>query len=182
MTPELPHPVTRRTLLKIALAGGWSLGALMLAPTTPALAAGTPTIRSSSAAAALEEAPSVPRYRFNCVTPVPAFAPLGRLEEVWASSRYMTFTGCIVSYVGIGQFRLTPEESAIVDVVAEAGGNVTDRERTFLSVLTASTRVDPARLYQALAEFGRPIIAGSVALAPEAPQAALFTDWLVATA
>jgi hypothetical protein len=182
MTPELPRPITRRTLLELALAGGWSLGALMLAPATPALAAGGPTIRSTPVAAALEEAPSVPRYRFNCVTPVPAFAPLGRLEEVWASSRYMTFTGCIVSYVGIGQFRLTPEESAIVDVVAQAGGNVTDRERTFLSVLTASTRVDPSRLYQALAEFGRPIIAGSVALAPEAPQAALFADWLVATA
>ena len=32
MTPQLPHPVTRRTLLKLALAGGWSLGALVLAP------------------------------------------------------------------------------------------------------------------------------------------------------
>ena len=78
--------------------------------------------------------------------------------------------------------RLTAEESAIVDVVAAAGGDVSDRERTFLSVLTASTRVDPSRLYQSLAEFGRPIIAGSVALAPDAPQAELFADWLAATA
>ena len=181
MTPQLPHPVTRRTLLKLALAGGWSLGTLILAPIQP-IARGLPAGRSASVMAAAQDAPQAPRYRFSCVTPVPAFAPLGRLEEVWASPRYMTFTGCVVSYVGIGQFTLTAEETAIVDVVAAAGGDVSDPQRTFLSVLTASTRVDPSRLYQSLAEFGRPIIAGSVALAPDAPQAGLFGDWLAATA
>ena len=179
MTPQ--PSVTRRTLLKLALAGGWSLSTLMLAPTQP-VARALPAVRPATVAAAAQDAPQAPRFRFSCVTPVPAFAPLGRLEEVWASPRYMTFTGCVVSYVGIGQFRLTPEESAIVDVVADAGGDVSEPERTFLTVLTASTRVDPSRLYQSLAEFGRPIIAGSVALAPDAPQAGLFADWLAATA
>ena len=124
----------------------------------------------------------MPRYRFDCVTPVPAFAPLGRLEEVWASPRYMTFTGCIVSYVGIGSSALTAEESAIVDVVAEAGGNVTDRERTFLLCADGE---HPRRPFAALSGSRgvRPADHRRiVALAPEAPQAALFADWLVATA
>ncbi len=152
MTPELPRPVTRRTLLKLALAGGWSLGALMLAPATPALAAGAPTIRGTSAATALEEAPSVPRYRFNCVTPVPAFAPLGRLEEVWASSRYMTFTGCVVSYVGIGQFRLTPEESAIVGRRRRGGRQ---RHRPGAHLPDRADGEHPRRPHAALSELSR---------------------------
>ena len=180
MTSPLPSRLTRRTLLKVALAGGWSLGALALAPGRP-IAAGPSAVRTVRVAAA-QDSVSEPRYRFNCITPVPAFAPLGRLEEVWASPRYMTFTGCVVSYVGIGYFTLTKEESAIVDVVADAGGDVSDRKRTYLAVLTASTRVDPSRLDQALAEFGAPIIAGSLALAPEAPQAGLLTDWLASVA
>ena len=124
----------------------------------------------------------MPRYRFTCVTPVPAFAPLGRLEEVWASPRYMTFTGCVVSYVGIGQFTAHPGRVGDRRCRRRRGRRRQRPERTFLTVLTASTRVDPSRLYQSLAEFGRPIIAGSVALAPDAPQAGLFADWLAATA
>ena len=95
----------------------------------------------------------------------------------------MTFTGCIVSYVGIGQFALTAEESAIVDVVAEAGGDVSDRERTFLLVLTASTRVDPST---ALSELSRSSVGRS---SPDRWRShrkhrrpALFADWLAATA
>jgi len=180
INPPLPHLVTRRTLLKLAIAGGASLSALVLVPDR-ASAVGMPEVRAATRSAS-SEAPLAPRYRFNCITPVPAFAPLGRLEEVWASPRYMTFTGCVVSYVGVGQFALTAEESAIVDIVAEAGGDVSDRERTFFLVLTASTRVEQSRLDEKLAEFGRPVIAGSLALAPDAPQAGLFADWLAETA
>lgn len=180
MTPQLP-PVTRRTLLKLAVAGGGSIGALMLTPDPPPFLRAS-TRSGASASTLLEAEPPAARYRFNCVTPVPAFAPLGRLQEVWASSRYITFTGCVVSYVGSGQLRLTAEESAIVDVVADAGGDASDREGTFLLVLTASTRIDPTRLKEKLAEFGRPIITGSLALAPDAPQAQLFADWLASTA
>jgi hypothetical protein len=182
MTMPAPRRVTRRTLLKMAVAGGWSLGAVLLIPTQSTAAVSSSRRPGALRRTAVEDASSLPRYRFDCITPVPAFAPLGRLEEVWASSRYMTFTGCVVSYVGLGYFRLTPEESQIVDAVADAGGDVSDREATFLRVLTASTRVDPSRLEEKLAEFGRPIIAGSLALAPDAPQAKLFAKWLDAGA
>lgn len=179
MTPAPSQPFSRRTLLQLAVAGGYSLGAVMITGfPTPAAATTSP----ASSVTALQDNPAPARYRFNCITPVPAFSPLGRLPEVWASSRYMTFTGCVVTYVGVGLMTLTAEESAIVDVVENAGGDVSDREGTFLRVLTASTRVDPSRLYEKLAEFGRPIIEGSLALAPDAPQARLFADWLVATA
>lgn len=180
MTAQAPQPLSRRTLLQLAVAGGVSLGAAMVTGSPPVAAAATS--RTAVAAAAVEDTPTPARFRFNCITPVPAFSPLGRLPEVWASSRYMTFTGCVVTYIGAGQLTLTEEESAVVDVVASAGGDVSDPEGTFLRVLTASTRVDPARLYEKLAEFGRPIIEGSLALAPDAPQAHLFADWLAATA
>lgn len=180
MTVPMPPPMSRRGLLKLTMVAGLSLGVVALTGfrTGPEATAS----RAMPAQVVQDDVPEPPRYRFNCITPVPSFAPLGRLQEVWASSRYMTFTGCVVTYVGAGQMTLTPEESAIVDVVADAGGDVTDRETTFLKVLSASTRVDPARLYEKLAEFGRPIIEGSLALAPDAPQAHLFADWLAATA
>lgn len=181
MTYGMHKLVTRRTLLELAVAGGWSLGSLVLMP-QGVRPAGTPQVPAAATASTAPETPSLPRYRFNCTTPVPAFAPLGRLEEVWASPRYMTLTGCVVSYVGVGRFALTPEESAIVDIVSEAGGDVSDRESTYLLVLTASTRIDPARLEEKLAEFGRPVITGSLALAPDAPQANLLADWLASTA
>ena len=160
MTPE-PRAPSPANLLKSPSRGGWSLGATDARADNADVAAAHARSVARRPRRRSKRPRPVPRYRFNCVTPVPAFAPLGRLEEVWASSRYMTFTGCVVSYVGTAVHALTPEESAIVDVVAEAGGDVGDRERTFLTVLTASTRVDPSRLYQALAEFGRPIIDGS---------------------
>jgi hypothetical protein len=166
-------------MLKLALAGGCSLSLMWIGDPSARAMASTHRL---TVATALDDTPAPARYRFNCITPIPAFSPLGRLDEVWASSRYMTFTGCVVTYVGAGEMSLTPEESAIVDVVAAAGGDVSDREVTFLRVLTASTRVDPARLAEKLAEFGRPIVEGSLALAPDAPQAKLFADWLAASA
>ena len=175
-----PPPLSRRTVLKLAAAAGWSLGGLLLMPAVPTPFAPRPPYPGSTAPVA-EEVPPAPRYRFDCVTPVPAFAPLGRLEEVWASPRYMTFTDCIVTYVGEAPHALTAEESAIVDVVASAGGDEGDREGTYLLVLRASTRVDPSRLHERLSELGRPIVEGSLALAPDAPQAKLFAEWLDAT-
>ncbi|HEX5729578.1 twin-arginine translocation signal domain-containing protein [Microbacterium sp.] len=180
MTSQQP-PLSRRTVLKLAAAAGWSLGGLLLVPSRsrPGRAG---TVVSGSTAPGGEEAAPAPRYRFDCVTPVPAFAPLGRLEEVWASPRYMTFTDCTVTYVGEGPHSLTAEESAIVDVVANAGGDAVDREATYLLVLRASTRVDPSRLSERLWELGRPVVEGSLALAPDAPQARLFAEWLDAAA
>jgi hypothetical protein len=180
MTGRSQGPVSRRTFLTLTAAASWSLGALILTRPWTTTAA-VPTVRTASAqAAATEDVEDVPRFRFDCRTPVPGFAPLGRLEEVWASPRYMTFTGCTVSYVGAEPFVLTPDESSVVDVVEALGGDVSDRGRAFLLVLEASTRVDPAHLDQKLAEFGRPVIAASVQLAPDAPQSKLFAAWLAA--
>lgn len=180
MTPHVPHSISRRTALKYAGAAVWSVGALLVMPTPPAgrVSAALPT----STTATVEDTPPAPRYRFDCITPVPGFAPLGRLEEVWASPRYMTFTDCIVSYVGAEPYVLTVEESAVVDVVANAGGDVSNREQTYLLVLSASTRIELSRLPDKLAELGRPIVEGSLALAPDAPQAMLFAEWLESTA
>lgn len=173
--PGMTRTISRRTALRYAVTtAGWASGLLLMPRqwTRP-----TPAVLSTVE----QEAPPVPRFRFNCITPVPGFAPLGRLEEVWASPRYMTFTGCAVSYVGDGPFVLTAEESAVVDVVADAGGEVTDRRETYLLVLTASTRIEMSQLNDRLAELGRPIVRGSLALAPEAPQAKLFADWLASS-
>lgn len=175
MTAQPSGTMTRRGLLGVAIAAGASVGGLLLATS-----AGAATLPSAvvPASTTTDEQVDPPRFRFECVTPVPAFAPLGRLEEVWASPRYLTFTDCSVSYIGAGPFVLTDEESAVVEVVATAGGDVGDRQRAYLTVLRASTRIDRARLDERLSDFGRPIIAGSLALAPLAPQAQLLANWL----
>jgi hypothetical protein len=127
------------------------------------------------------EAPPAVRYRFTGV-PSAAFAPMTRLEEVWASSRYMRFTDFRVTYAGAGPHVLTEQEQAIVDVVAAAGGDVSNPQATYLQVLRASTRIHPARFVPMLGQFGRPIIVGSLALAPDSPQAGLMENWLAASA
>jgi hypothetical protein len=88
----------------------------------------------------------------------------------------------VVSYIGTEPFRLTAEESAIVDVAEAAGAVVSDREGLYLVILAASTRIDPARFEVKLAELGRPVAAASLALAPAAPQAGRMAAWLQATA
>jgi hypothetical protein len=178
MTPNVTRPelISRRTALRLGIVSAWSAGMFMLGP-APAVAAATP----KREAADTEEG-TAPRYRFDAVTPVPGFAPLHRMEEVWASPRYMTITDCVVSYIGTEQFRLTAEESAIVDVAEAAGAVVSDREGLYLVILAASTRIDPARFEAKLAELGRPVAAASLALAPVAPQAGRMAAWLEATA
>lgn len=177
--PGLPdqRPISRRTLLRMGVAAALGVGgaAATATATRPALAhpAGVPTAAA---------APGEPRYRFAVRSPVPDLAPLGRLEEVWASPYYLTVTDCTVGYVGENPFVLTPEESAIVDVVEATGGPVADRQATYLTVLAASTRIDPARLDAKLSELGRGIVAGSLALAPQAPQARALAAWMSATA
>lgn len=175
--PQSSSVVTRRAVLKLGLAAAGSFGVSLQ---IPALAAAAPVIAATNRPAvtvATEDAPA-PRYQFDCVTPIVGFAPLSRLEEVWARSHYVTFTDCVVSYMGEEAFALTPEESAIVDVVGQAGGDVSDREATFMLVLAASTRIDPSRLTAKLDELGPAIVAGMLALAPEQPQAHLFARWL----
>jgi len=175
--PQDEFTVSRRTALRLGVVVAWSVGTLAVASTQ---LAATPMPRPAEVAA--EEPLEEPRYRFDCVTPVPGFAPLGRLEEVWASSRYLTFTDCVVSYVGAEAFTLTAEESAIVRVAEEAGAVVDDRRALYLLILAASTRIDPARFDAKLAELGRPVVAASLALAPDAPQAPRFAAWLELTA
>lgn len=175
MTPPLPHSVSRRSLLRLAAATGASLGTLLLGTTRH------DTTRTSTApTASAPGEPPAPRFRFDCNSPVAAVPPLTRLEEVWASPLYLTFTGCTVRYIGAGPFVLTAEESAIVDVVARGRGDTGDRRGTYLQVLRASTRIDPTRFDQRLNEFGPPVVQGSLTRAPEAPQAHLLVKWLAA--
>jgi hypothetical protein len=173
-----PPLVNRRTALRLGVVSVWSVGMFALGQ-APAVAA-APIVPKRAAADAEEV--TEPRYRFDAVTPVPGFAPLGRMEEVWASPGYMTITDCVVSYIGTEPFRLTAEESAIVDVAEAAGAVVSDREGLYLVILAASTRIDPARFEVKLAELGRPVAAASLALAPAAPQAGRMAAWLQATA
>lgn len=173
-----PPLISRRTALRLGIVSAWSAGMLVFGP-APAVAA-APTVTPKRAAADTED--TEPRYRFDAVTPVPGFAPLHRMEEVWASPRYMTITDCVVSYIGTELFRLTAEESAIVDVAEAAGAVVSDREGLYLVILAASTRIDPARFEAKLAALGRPVAVASLALAPEAPQADRMAAWLQATA
>lgn len=167
--------VSRRTALQFGVASAWSLAALVFAR-IPETATATP-----GHAAVGEMDTEEPRFRFDPITPLPDLAPLGRLEEVWASPSYLTITDCIVSYVGAEPFRLTAQEYRIVEV-AEAGGAIGDPRDLYLLILAASTRIDPARFDAKLAELGRPIVAASLALAPQAPQAAQFAMWLDETA
>ncbi|WP_341994235.1 hypothetical protein MRBLWH7_002113 [Microbacterium sp. LWH7-1.2] len=167
--------ITRREALGVVLVG--SLSALLLHAPGSFLTVPTGAAATGDSLLNAGDDPA-PRFRFECVTPVPEFAPLGRLEEVWANSRYTTFTDCVVTYVGDGPFVLTAEEQAVVDVVGAAGGDVSSPQQTYLLTLAASTRLDPARLAERLAQLGRPVVLGSLALAPEAPQADLFRAWL----
>lgn len=184
-TPQAPgsglmtSTVTRRGALKIGVVATLSIGGLLASPMLAEHAAAATA--STAKRIPVAELP-VPRYRFDCVSPVPQFAPLGRLEEVWADARYLTVTDCVTTYVAEDPFVLTPEESAIVDVVTQSGGVVVDRQATYLLILAVSTRIDPANLPQKLAQVGRPIVQASLALAPEAPQSRQFTAWLAATA
>ena len=52
-------------------------------------------------------------------------------------------------------YRLNLKESEIVDVAEAAGAVVVDRRATYLVILAASTRIDPARLDAKLAELER---------------------------
>ncbi|MFD4422210.1 hypothetical protein ACFWN7_12015 [Agromyces sp. NPDC058484] len=173
--PLLSSFASRRAVLRLGVAAAWSLGALTVTPRLGATAAPQPWLTASGPGGA-----EPPRYRFDCITPVPGFAPLHRLEEVWASPRYMTFTDCVVGYFGEEPFHLTAQESAIVRVAEEAGATVDDREGLYLLILATSSRIDPARFDEKLAELGRPVVTASLALAPEAPQAAGFAAWLEA--
>ena len=172
------HGVTRRTVL------AWAVASLVLPklPEPPQGSGRVPDavgVRPVVADDGPQDPP--PRFRFDCVSPVPLFAPLTRVEEVWASPRYLTFTGCVVRYVGEGPFVLTPQEDEIVEVGAAAGGVVEDRTDTYLRVLRVSTRVDPARFAQKLAEFGAPVVVGALTFAPAAPHAELMARWLAST-
>jgi hypothetical protein len=169
--------VSRRTALQLGALAAWSLGSLALAPAYPSAMAAP-----AASAKGAGSRPAAPRFRFDCVTRVRGFSPLHRLEEVWADPRYLTVTDCVVRYVGPPPFILTAEESAIVGVAEAAGAVVADRQATYLLILAASTRIDPARLDAKLAELGRPVVEASLALAPEAPQAAAFAAWLQSTA
>ncbi|GAA1819186.1 hypothetical protein [Agromyces neolithicus] len=182
MTPHVPHPITRRTALHLGFTAAGALGLMLLRPSPQAAGAMPPMTRPRTTGEAAADAALAARFRFACISPLPDFAPRGRLEEVWADPYYMTITDCTVSYIGEGPFVLTDEESAIVDVVSEHGGDVLDRNATYLVVLAASTRIDPARLHSRLVELGRPIVAASLALAPDAPQSELFAGWLAAPA
>lgn len=176
----MPHQeliVGRRTALRLGAVTAFGIGALVVAG-TPLTAAAEPAGEGTASSTDSD----VPRFRFDCITPVPGFAPLHRLEEVWASPRYLTFTDCRVTYVGAEPFRLTPEESAIVRVAESAGAVVDDRPAMYMLILAATARIDPARFEAKLAELGRPVVEASLALAPQAPQATRFADWLAATA
>lgn len=175
--PRHEFIVSRRTALLLGVAAAWSVGTLASAPTRDGAAAAAPM---PAAADPGETEP--PRYRFDCVTPLPDFAPLSRLEEVWASPAYMRITDCVVSYVGPEPFQLTARESSIVRVAEAAGAAVDDRSGLYLVILAASTRIDPGGFDAKLAALGRPVAAAVLALAPEAPQAARFAAWLEATA
>ncbi|MGW4930177.1 hypothetical protein ACWEOH_13575 [Agromyces sp. NPDC004153] len=166
--------ISRRALLGMGAAAALSVG---IATTTQPATALPARVRTAKAAAPVE-----PRYRFAVKTPVPDLAPLARLEDVWAAPYYLAILDCTVSYVGETEHRLTAEESAIVDVVESVDGPVADRETTYLTVLAASTRIPPANLDAKLRQLGRGIVAGSLALAPQAPQARAFAAWLEATA
>lgn len=174
----MPRPVivSRRTALQLGAVAAWSLGTLAFVP--PQLAAGA----AAAAVPVGDGEAEGPRFRFDVVMRVPAFAPLHRLEEVWASPGYLTISDCVVRYVGPQPFRLTDEESAVVDVAVAAGAVVEDRTAMYLLILAASTRIDPARFDAKLAELGRPVVQASLALAPEAPQAGGFAAWLERTA
>ncbi len=169
--------VTRRMALRLGVVAAWFVGVFAFVPAQEVAA-----VPTAGLAAATGDEPDSPRYRFDSVTPLPDFALLGRLEEVWARPGYMTITDCIVSYIGAEPFLLTAEESAIVDVAEASGAVVDDRPGLYLLILAASTRIDPARFDAKLAELGRPVVTASLALAPEAPQAARFAGWLEATA
>lgn len=173
--PRDTPSISRRTALQLGIVTAWSVGALAFT-TAPAVAAVPavpmpPVIYDSNA----------PRFRFDCTTAVPVFAPLTRLEQVWASPQYMTITDCIVRYIGAETFELTADESAVVDIAEAAGAIFDDRRALYLSILAASTRIDPAALDAKLAVLGRPVVMASLALAPEAPQAAQFGAWLERT-
>jgi hypothetical protein len=164
--------MSRRTALKLGAAA--ALAAVSFAP-QPAL--GLPAVVPPGSGGADD---GNQRYRFDPVSRRPDLAPLARLEDVWASPAYLAITDCIVSYVGPEPYRLNLAESAAVDVAEAAGAVVVDRHATFLLILAASTRIDPARLDAKLAELGAPIVMGSLAYAPQAPQAARFAAWLAA--
>jgi hypothetical protein len=175
MPRDTPN-ISRRTALRLGMVTAWSVGTLAFT-TTPAVAA-VPAIPVPPAT----YDSNAPRFRFDFITALPMTAPLTRLEQVWASPQYVRITDCVVRYVGAETFELTADESAVVGVAEAAGAVVDDRRALYLLILAASTRIDPASLDARLAELGRPVVMASLALAPEAPQAAQFGVWLERTA
>ncbi|MDQ0576858.1 hypothetical protein QFZ29_003081 [Agromyces albus] len=170
--PRDTPSISRRTALRLGIVTAWSVGTLAFT-TAPALAA-VPAVPAPP----VTYGSNAPRFRFDFITALPMSAPLTRLEQVWASPQYMRITDCAVRYVGAETFELTADESAVVDVAEAAGAVVDDRRALYLLILAASTRIDPASLDAKLAELGRPVVLASLALAPEAPQAAQFGAWL----
>lgn len=165
--------VSRRTVLKLGAVAAWGAASLASLP-----ARGVPAVVPPGSSGVDDVDPQ--RYRFDPVSLRPDLAPLRRLEDVWASPAYLAITDCVVTYVGPEPHRLNLKESEVVDVAVAAGAVVVDPRATYLVILAASTRIDPARLDAKLAELGAPIVTASLALAPEAPQAARFTAWLAA--
>lgn len=183
MTHDSSNGVSRRAFLRVSILCASALGGV------GALSAFASVVPAHAAVAAKSKPPREPealaldgnpRFQLQPVTPVPGQLQLGSLQDVWASPKYATYTDCVVTYVGGGDFVLTAEEQAVVDVVAAAGGDVSNPQLTYLTVVAASTRMDPHRLEDRLAELGAPIVRGALALAPIAPQAVLFQNWLAA--
>lgn len=171
--------VSRRSFLRMSMVcisalGGAALGGFGGLSVVNAATAASPNAAGSGALTM----DGNPRFLFQPITPVPGQLQLGSLQDVWASPKYATYTDCVVTYVGGGEFVLSTDERAIVDVVANAGGDVSDPQLVYLTVVAVSTRLDPHRLEERLAATGGPIVRGSLALAPFAPQAVLLGDWL----
>jgi hypothetical protein len=122
------------------------------------------------------------RYQFTCTgVDGSLIGKFSSLEEVWASTRYMHISDCQVTYVGAGPHVLTAEEAAAVNVAVAAGAPAGQPSELCLRIIRACTRTDPRNLNAALAAYGVPVVKGALALAPLAPQAAVFTKWLKAS-
>ncbi|QOT18964.1 hypothetical protein HMI59_07470 [Paenarthrobacter sp. YJN-5] len=168
---------------------------LQLGVATIALAGCSGTKIDSSQTSALDMAPVVAgddkvakerpeplvRYQFTCTAADGSLiGKFSSLEEVWASTRYLRITDCVVAYVGAGAHVLTAEETAAVNVAVAAGAPAGQQSELCLRIIRACTRTDPRTLNAALSAYGVPVVKGALALAPLAPQAAVFTKWLKA--
>jgi hypothetical protein len=181
MTRIFEGGVSRRSVLKLAVVSVSALGVVgSLAPMSGAAASVPTRFKLPPAPSAPLATDGNPRFQFQPISTKPGETLLGSLNDVWSSPRYTSFTDCVVTYTGTGAFELTDDEQAIVNVVGNAGGDVSNPQFTYLTVVAATTRMDPPALDSRLAQLGAPIVAGSIALAPNAPQGLLFQSWLAA--